>query len=707
MGFGTLLAVFVISIAITWQDTAEVRENSHFLASRVVPAMALSNALEREMYEFFLAVRLMQFAENEQAMAAVKDRMSIIRKTLDEIGAYHVANPELQTPKYIVEKVAPQYATYADITDKTAESIREKSADYAAMLEAGEKMTGVASQISSLLYAAMEEAIRSGDAERITKQLSLLRVGEDIALTVMNLRRAVLRAAMVGDISQMNATLDMIKSLEENIKILTPLADTAEKRQVLGQLRAVNQAYLINLQAYIELYKAVNARHESRLPLFEEVNKNSTDATLLALDRMTSVSESAVSSLGSVLTRLLVGLGVSVVLGALVAIFISRSITGPLKTIVELALRAGDGDLTVGKEDFHYDGKDELGVLVDAIAVMVAEQKGSMEEVVAVSENLMNSANNLSAISEETNASMEEIKSSIDQVSTLSESNGAALEECNAGIEEMSAGADTVAQSATDGAAFIAQTTVASNKAIQALSGVIKGMHGVDENAREVETKSRRLVSSVDNVSSFVSVITGIADQTNLLALNAAIEAARAGDVGRGFAVVAEEVRKLAEESARAARNVNGIIVQLQSGAQESIGATIEAGRMLSETLVGAEQVQNELNGVLSEMNNTNDSIQNIAAVAEEQAASSKEVASAIDSATKSTMEVVETISSIRRAAEETADAAQGVAEQSEAMTSHAQTLVDILSRFKLSAAPVARANDRPQALKALKKRTT
>jgi methyl-accepting chemotaxis protein len=86
-------------------------------------------------------------------------------------------------------------------------------------------------------------------------------------------------------------------------------------------------------------------------------------------------------------------------------------------------------------------------------------------------------------------------------------------------------------------------------------------------------------------------------------------------------------------------------------------------------------------------MNKANDSIQNIAAVAEEQAASSKEVATAIDSATKSTMDMVETISNIRRATDETAQAAQGVAEQSQAVSEHSQTLTEVLGRFTLNTA--------------------
>jgi methyl-accepting chemotaxis protein len=153
---------------------------------------------------------------------------------------------------------------------------------------------------------------------------------------------------------------------------------------------------------------------------------------------------------------------------------------------------------------------------------------------------------------------------------------------------------------------------------VETVNNVIKGMQNVDKNAKESESKTLELVESVKNISNFVSVITGIAAQTNLLALNAAIEAARAGDVGRGFAVVAEEVRKLAEESARTAQNVKGIITELQAGAQKNIEATTEAGRMLAETLTQAEQAQEELHDALEQMNKANDSIQNIAAVAEE-----------------------------------------------------------------------------------------
>jgi methyl-accepting chemotaxis protein len=417
----------------------------------------------------------------------------------------------------------------------------------------------------------------------------------------------------------------------------------------------------------------------------ESLNTASTTATKVGQDNVAEFAKTTLNSLRTCVALLISTAAGAILLGVAIAFLLSRGITKPLFTIVALAQRAGEGDLTVAKEDFRYESKDELGTLADTLSEMIRSQEETLARVVSVAKDLSSGANDLSAISEETNASMEEVKASVEQVAVLSENNSAALEECNAGVEEMNAGADTVAQSATDGAAFLAQTTEVSHRAIQMVDNVIQGIHNVDANSKESESKIRQLVLSVQNVSGFVSVITGIADQTNLLALNAAIEAARAGEVGRGFAVVAEEVRKLAEESAHAAQNVNGIIGELQSGAQESIEATTEAGRALEKTIAQAELAQAELDGAMKEINKANDSIQNIATVAEEQAASSKEVATGIDNATKSTMEMVETVSSIRRASEETAQAAQNVAEQSEAMNGYAQSLMDSLSRFKLN----------------------
>ena len=181
-----------------------------------------------------------------------------------------------------------------------------------------------------------------------------------------------------------------------------------------------------------------------------------------------------------------------------------------------------------------------------------------------------------------------------------------------------------------------------TTKAVDTVQGTITDMGELQRKTEESGRKLQNLVDSVDKISEFVGVITSIADQTNLLALNAAIEAARAGEAGRGFAVVAEEVRKLAEDSNRAAGNVRTLIETLQGGARDTKTASDETAVLLTQTMEKGTSAKESLSEAMDQIDKANDRIQNIAAVAEEQAASSREIAAGIDNVTKSSTEILE-----------------------------------------------------------------
>ena len=696
LGFGIVLFVFIVSVLVMWSYLNGVRQGSDTMANRISVELELMSDFSRMAAEVFIATSTLQYSENQGTIANYREQLAKVMVIEAAIADMVRRHPELEATAHAANVALPLARQYVENMDRVLTVIARKQTQLETLGNMGAVLSNEMSGILEVIHRQMESRfnnlasleITEADLEELHGLASAKELSARLLESVMSLRRDAwqgIAAAQSGGgvevLRELDGNVDEFRIQAEGIR---PFFTTQEEIRVFEKLIAELASYGTALSEFIRTSVELEELHNARAPLRESLSNEIDAATDKAVANVKNISTENLENLSHALTVMFGATIFAIIVSIGIGIFIARSISKPIATIVSLAKRANEGDFTIKKTDFNYEGRDEMGSMVTALAHMIETQSTTLAQIVKISEELANGAGDLSAISEETNASMEEVKASINQVSTLSESNGSALEESNAGIEEMSAGADTVARSATDSAAFIAQTTDASNKAIQTINNVIKGMHDVDANAKESETKTRQLVSSVDNVSSFVSVITGIADQTNLLALNAAIEAARAGEVGRGFAVVAEEVRKLAEESARAAQNVNGIIKELQVGAQESIKATAEAGRLIVTNLDQADRALEELNDALAQMQKANDSIQNIAAIAEEQAASSKEMAQAIDSATKGSLELVGTVSNIQRATDETTQATEGVARQAEAMTSHAQTLAELLSMFKL-----------------------
>ncbi|HRV99767.1 MAG TPA: methyl-accepting chemotaxis protein, partial [Aminobacteriaceae bacterium] len=293
-----------------------------------------------------------------------------------------------------------------------------------------------------------------------------------------------------------------------------------------------------------------------------------------------------INAMVNALTFILLGLAVVAVLvtGGTI-FFIARGLTKSIRSMESVTEKLGEGDLTVS---YEASGKDEIAHISGILNGMVFSLREVMGSIRNESQETAARAETLASLSEETLASMEEVSSSIEKVQDMMEHSSSALQETNASIEEIAAGAQTAARATNEGADGATNASDAANASLQEVGRAINNIRNAGSESAKSIDRIKELGKSVEAISGFVTTITSIADQTNLLALNAAIEAARAGEAGRGFAVVAEEVRKLAEESARAAHEVSKLINELQKHSDDSIAATEKTGTILDDTMKGA-----------------------------------------------------------------------------------------------------------------------
>jgi methyl-accepting chemotaxis protein len=245
---------------------------------------------------------------------------------------------------------------------------------------------------------------------------------------------------------------------------------------------------------------------------------------------------------------------VAAALGIGVVMITVRSIGGPLDALVSHAERLSRGDLTARTEDADMPGEFRI------LAVAMNQTGDSLSRVVSVAaataENVATSAHQLSSVSEEISISASQMANAMSEVSHGAETQVHQLRSVDESLRQIRGSAGVVRERASEVQSLandIERSAREKRAEIERTLGILVDVkQGVEKAAVEVTA----LNTTAADITRFVQAVSQIAEQTNLLALNAAIEAARAGDAGRGFAVVAEEVRKLAEQSQRAAEDI-------------------------------------------------------------------------------------------------------------------------------------------------------
>ena len=403
-----------------------------------------------------------------------------------------------------------------------------------------------------------------------------------------------------------------------------------------------------------------------------------------AFEIISSLAVAKKETLNAGLVSGLTTLGILALLIAATWWIVSKSVTRPLAHIQDFAGAVAKGDLEA-KPSGTFQAelaqvKDSIQVMVDHLKAKMSEAgqraeeadlaKHGAEEATAqakaqeakvtdllarmthVATDSAEIANQVALASEALAAQVLQVTKGAELQNRRTEETATAMEEMNATVLEVAKNSSSAAQAA-DGAKIQAE----EGSGIVARS--VEAIEKVQEQSQELKAQMASLGKQAESISRILDVISDIADQTNLLALNAAIEAARAGEAGRGFAVVADEVRKLAEKTMNATKEVSQVIGAIQEGTQANIKGVEASGEVIKQATEMASKSGEALVKIVDLVNQTSDQVRSIAAAAEEQSAASEEINRAVEDISRVTSETTDGMSQSSQAVHELADLAQ------------------------------------------------
>lgn len=558
----------------------------------------------------------------------------------------------------------------------------------------GKKITG-GFLVVILIMAVMSAYtyIKIGDVNRdyqtmMDANMEKIMLAEELATDVAEEAGTTRRFNLTGDPAARDKFHKVSKQSSEKLTAMEKVF-TTDKAQNL--IRTIKQ----NKAAYEDLAeKAMQAKIANNM---EQVNgyiqqgakpyentQTGVDELVVMIKKFVKAEQVKAGQQVEAVQRTMLILNVIILaLAAGISFVISRGISSIAQQLVAAAHKIANGEIT--RDDVQSTSSDEMGQMAVAFSQMKANLRALIEQVVTVSEQVSASSEELTASASQSATASNQVAEAVSHIAEGAEQQMGAIDATSAVVEQMSASVQQVAANANEVSMLSSKAADAAHTGGEAVENAIRQMRQIEKAVGESAEMVGTLGARSQEIGQIVDTISGIAGQTNLLALNAAIEAARAGEQGKGFAVVAEEVRKLAEQSQEAAKQIAGLIGVIQQDTDQTVRSMDTGTR---EVKVGTEVV-NAAGGAFREIaeliTQVSGQVREISAAMQQMASGSEQIVSSVKDIDHSSQRSVEATQNVSAATEEQSASVEEIAAASQALAKMGEDLQAAVHKFSIA----------------------
>ncbi|CUH95050.1 hypothetical protein P22_1119 [Propionispora sp. 2/2-37] len=371
-----------------------------------------------------------------------------------------------------------------------------------------------------------------------------------------------------------------------------------------------------------------------------------------------------------------------IILAAAVSFKLSRSISSVVHQFVDVATQIADGRITT--EQIPSQSTEEMEQLAAAFNKMKTNMRTMIQQIAKASEQLAASSQQLTASANQSAQASTQVADSVSNIADAASSQLREVDSTAGVISQMSIDVQEAAQNASDINERSGEAAETAEIGGESISNAIAFMSQIAENVNLSTEVVTKLGERSKEIGQIIDTISGIAGQTNLLALNAAIEAARAGEQGRGFAVVAEEVRKLAEQSQDAAKQIAGLIGEIQEETDRAVAVMNEGPRLVqsgSEVVNAAGLAFKDITELVQNIHNQ---MQDISTALQQTADNSQQIVLSVNEIDQLSKQSAGQTQTVLSSSEEQSASIEEIAASSQALATMAEELRAVVAQFHI-----------------------